>query len=1029
MHKTRILGVFLVLLLLSLVTAQVRSDGDSSTGILARGFSLQSDWFRTQDRLDRLEVLQRVLAHIRESYLDPDRVNPENMFRKTLDEVSLNVAEVRVIYPEPHRAVLTVDTARTEFDTNLRNLYALQSAASDALKFVRDHKKSDVADRDLEVWAINGILSTLDPHSVYLASDLYAETKVSTLGKFGGLGIVIGIKNSKLTIIAPLDNTPAFRAGLKAGDQITKIDGEPTLSMALNEAVNMMRGPKGAPVTLSVLRQGWTAERSFTIKRDIINVLSVDSQVLGDGVGYVHVRNFQADTTKDLSRHLLNLHKATGGTLKGLVLDLRNDPGGLLDQAVAVADKFLPAGPIVTTVGAGNRLRDQEKATGQGTEPNYPMAVLVDQGSASASEIVAGALKRRDRAVVIGQRTFGKGTVQSLFELPEDSALKLTIAQYLTPGDYSIQSIGIEPDVKIVPAVVSKEYIDLFRQKYFEGEVTLERHFENPTSSLRSDSAVEMKYLEKFDENEDLRSAAVAGKRTAQELLQDFPIRVAFNLLKGHSQVSKAQLIELAKAAAPEVQKEEDRKIENALAAKGIDWSPPTSKASANCGIPTASWTVSPSGKNEIEAGRDVNFSVTISNPGPCTLVQSRAQAESKNFLLNNQEFLFGKVPPQGSVTRQAKISVPKFMPTSLATFQLKFFESHGVVPHVLRDEVKVKEAPKPRFAFVPELVDSNGPVSRGNGDGLIERGETIELRLRVRNDGPIASEDTAASLKADMEKAFPVKLGRALIGKLKPGEVRQVSFEWEVPASFDGRNLTFNLAVSDSVYRVASARRLTFSVSRGPGPASESGLLGTRRDHVPIYVTPSAAGITVGYASLGSVFPALSRYNDFTRVSLPSKRTGWIASENLRPVGNVSKSGERVAVEWVWLQPPKVTLAVEKLAFEPARSQFLRLQGQVSDEKAPKDMFILVNGRKVFYTGFSSRAGSAKPETFDTTIPLEAGLNRIAVVARNNEDLAGQATLMVQRLTTAGKEGEATPTASAVRFSNEDYQPDITAQ
>ena len=296
--------------------------------------------------------------------------------------------------------------------------------------------------------AIKGMLQTLDAHSSYLTPDMLKQVEVETRGVFGGLGIEIGIKDGVLTVISPIEDTPAFREGLQAGDKIVRIEKEPTRDMNVMDAVKRLRGEPGTKVTVWIMREGMSEPKSYTITRDIIKIRSVKAKTMGDGIGYIRLTQFQQDTDSELEKALQQHLKEKGG-LKGLVLDLRNNPGGLLDQAVKVSDKFLESGIIVYTDGRLENQKFKYFAHKEGTYSGFPIVVLVNAGSASASEIVAGALQDQGRAIVLGVQTFGKGSVQTIIPMEDGSAIRLTTARYYTPNGRSIQAKGIEPDIVV----------------------------------------------------------------------------------------------------------------------------------------------------------------------------------------------------------------------------------------------------------------------------------------------------------------------------------------------------------------------------------------------------------------------------------------------------------------------------------------------------------------------------------------------------------------------------------------------------
>lgn len=386
---------------------------------------------------------------------------------------------------------------------------------TDVLSIVKKSYVEEVDTKKLIYGAINGMLSSLDPHSSFMPPETYKEMKIDTKGSFGGLGIEITIKDGILTVISPIEDTPAFKAGIKAGDQILKIDDKFTKDLTITDAVKRMRGPKGSKVTISIFREGLDKPKEYTLERDIIQVKSVKFKTLDDGYGYVRIAQFQEKTDDDLDKALKTLRDENGGNLRGLVLDLRNDPGGLLDQAVRVTEHFIDEGKLIVYT-EGREKDSKMKFTSRkgGKEQHYPMVVLINSGSASASEIVAGALQDHKRAVVMGTQSFGKGSVQTIIPLSDNSGLRLTTARYFTPSGRSIQAKGITPDIVA-------ERVELAATEKKEGmhirEKDLENHFE-----------VEGK--EKVDEKKPVKTPAY---KADEQVKADSQLLRALDLLKG----------------------------------------------------------------------------------------------------------------------------------------------------------------------------------------------------------------------------------------------------------------------------------------------------------------------------------------------------------------------------------------------------------------------------------------------------------------------------------------------------------------
>jgi carboxyl-terminal processing protease len=365
-----------------------------------------------------------------------------------------------------------------------RQDYESLEVFSNILSIVKKNYVEDIETKSLVSGAINGMLHSLDPHSAYLTPELYKDLQSDTQGRFGGLGIEITVKGGILTVVSPIEDTPAAKAGIKPGDQIFKIEDEFTKDMTLVDAVKKMRGLKGTKINLTIRREGANDLLDVSMVRDIIRVQSVRSRSLEPGYGYVRLAQFQERSDRDLQRALEKLVAEKGG-MKGLVLDLRNNPGGLLTQAVRVTDLFLDSGLIVYTEGRIEAQKQKYFAQKDGTWADFPIVVLVNGGSASASEIVAGALQDHKRAVVLGTKTFGKGSVQTILPLDDNSALRLTTARYFTPLGRSIQATGIVPDITVESVPVPEGKTDE-RKRPGVREENLPGHLQNPQQNPSS---------------------------------------------------------------------------------------------------------------------------------------------------------------------------------------------------------------------------------------------------------------------------------------------------------------------------------------------------------------------------------------------------------------------------------------------------------------------------------------------------------------------------------------------------------------
>jgi carboxyl-terminal processing protease len=384
---------------------------------------------------------------------------------------------------------------------------------------VKSDYVENIDDRDLLENAIRGMLAGLDPHSSYLNEKDYGELQEGTTGEFGGLGIEVGMEDGFIRVIAPIDDTPAQAAGVRAGDLIVKLDETPVKGLSLEEAVQLMRGKPGTQITLTIIRENEEKPLNIVITRNVITVKSVRTRMLEPGLAYLRISNFQAHTAEDARAALLKLKETAKEPMQGLIMDLRNNPGGILNSAVTISDLFLDEGLIVYTEGRVSDAKMRFEANPDDILDNAPMVVLVNSGSASASEIVAGALQDHHRAIIMGQKTFGKGSVQTILPLPNDAALKLTTARYFTPNGRSIQASGITPDIRI----------DRLRVENLEADPTLvmeadlNRHLDNGNGAETGSDQPEA---------EDAVPDSVTNEETSLSE-SDYELYAALNVLKG----------------------------------------------------------------------------------------------------------------------------------------------------------------------------------------------------------------------------------------------------------------------------------------------------------------------------------------------------------------------------------------------------------------------------------------------------------------------------------------------------------------
>lgn len=415
--------------------------------------------------------------------------------------------------------------------------YKQLSLFGSVFETVREKYVDKVTDQQLIEYAVKGMLSNLDPHSDYMTAKDFDDMKVQTKGEFGGLGIEVTMEDGVIKVVSPIDDTPAFKAGIQAGDLITHLDKKPIVGMTLAEAVDKMRGKVGSAIELTVRREGKTAPMFITIKRDVIKIKSVKYHVEGNDIGYIRITSFNQNTYDGLKDAFDNIKKDTKGKVTGYVLDLRNNPGGLLDQAIAVSDAFLDRGEIVSTRGRNDEAIKRDNALPGDLADGLPVVVLINGGSASASEIVSGALQDHRRAVLMGTKSFGKGSVQTIIPTSGGGAMRLTTARYFTPSGRSIQAKGIEPDIVVEPAKIEK--LDEVRIS----ESDLKGAISNPDSPKENGKTSPSDAHDPETSTQDKDAKGKDGKeKDAQEKdmgKQDYQLARAVDLLHGLALIKK----------------------------------------------------------------------------------------------------------------------------------------------------------------------------------------------------------------------------------------------------------------------------------------------------------------------------------------------------------------------------------------------------------------------------------------------------------------------------------------------------------
>ncbi|MCB9678868.1 MAG: PDZ domain-containing protein [Alphaproteobacteria bacterium] len=745
---------------------QLAQDGSASTHHVPGDFTTGRRF--TGYDLAKLKILEPTLYHVEESYVEPGRIDWEHMYVAALEAIERKVPACKFSREGKDRLSAEIGDFRTvlevppvgssrQLQLELRRVAGLLVDHLDPEKVPTSTPDADPM-AEIEYALVNGILDTLDPHSILLPPPDASEMDVENQGEFGGLGITIVEREGRLVVEYPIADTPASEAGILKEDQIIRIDGESTINMSLDEAVMLLRGPVDAPVSLEIMRDSFDAPRTYELVRKLIKLNEVEGELVEGDIGLLRISSFHSNVESELHAALTKLHRESRNGLRGVVLDLRDNPGGYLNQAVAVADTFLSEGEIVSTVDGNGRKQDIEEARPtKTTEPDYPIVVLVNSNSASASEIVSGALRNNERAVIVGERTFGKGSVQNLHQFFDESKLKLTISKYLTPGDQSIQAVGIPADIELTPVRVEERGDgDKLALMYWRERVRREADLDQSLEQTSWD-----------DEQTAYRVVYLGGEHDASPEIDvnDYQVQFAKDVILASRSSRRAEMLASAARVVDTHARRGDAEVVDAMKSLGIDWSAGSPWTGA--GLPVE--VVLDMGEDGgIRAGERETVGVTVTNTSSTTLFRVGVVARG-NEVLEGREFLFGKLAPGESRRYEVHVNLVDGYPAEHAPVTFEVRDAGERPLGEVSSEVRVIGRALPRFSWSWSVDDRTG----GDGDGVAEVGEVLDIPFEITNDGAGWSGQAFARIKNRNGRALDI-----LDGTLEPGTLRTLDGE-----------------------------------------------------------------------------------------------------------------------------------------------------------------------------------------------------------------------------------------------------------
>ena len=933
----------------------------------SRAISLLGDHYAFQSRLQPRRMLLAALQGIEDRF-DRFLVEPS---------VDLSYRAGLGVGAIPDSILIRFRDQRGTFDIGgIEDLYQM---AWKLMEILEHFQPTVLQGKELEEAAIEGLLAVLDPHTNYLTEDEYNEMRMSTRGSFGGLGIVISVREGRLQVMSVMAGTPAAGAELEKGDHIAQIDDESTVNMMVSEAANRMRGKPGTDVKLTLLREGVEGPFERTVTREVIKVKSVLAQDLGGRTAYVRVKGFQTNTATEVSRFLEDTYGQTPP--EAVILDLRGNSGGVMSAAVELADLFLDEGTVVQTVA---RVREGTETEASSTGHLYedsPLVVIVDHASASASEIVTGALKYRDRALVIGNRTFGKGSVQYIHAL-DRGALKLTVAQYVGPHMEVIQGAGIEPHIELrtVHPAESPSLPAFYDE--FEGEGALPYALERTGAVPVQDSP--SYYLHWVPEE-----GTEYDPDRYDEVVVDLPVKLAWSLLAYSPRSRASQMLENAGEIIEQFQTFEASQVE--LLAEGEDrrW---------DCGIEAADPQLEllvEMVPEELEAGEEGTLTVRVGNAGTETVCRVVARTESTNYRFDSRSCLIGTLLPGAETQCEMAFKMPA---TSPRRKDRVFVDLHqGFDLPLLSGSVLVStgQSPLPRLAFSYQLEDLEG-----NRDNYPQAGESFDLVVEIANIGNGPLGNGLATLKNLSGPAIFLSEGRREFEDLEAGASETVRFSGKVQGAPEDVPWKLEVGVVDMTNRTHFSVTTEWPVhDQSPAVQQVSRFMQPVRDGTPVRVAPDGSAALFGRLGTNGGVQVVAALPGWFKLQLPGRRWGWVQAAHLeRGVRQQLAFFEDLYAR----VEPRITLGGGVPSELLGSAEELLLEGVVDFGVGhpPTDAGIAIyrNGRKVALHYLGDGTLDLHQVPFHFAVDMEPGVNRILVSAFAKNQSPGYASMYYTR-------------------------------
>ena len=922
--------------------------------VLNADFFGRGSWLSKDTSLQKGEITVFALKTAEKRYLDKSKIKVADLLTYALNAVQDSLPETLISY-DKEKKVINLQIYNKKHVIKVRSLrdvvdvaYALRSVY---IQLDKEYvPEPPLTKDDIEYIAINGILKKLDPHSYLFTPKDFDDFEQSTGGNFGGLGIVVGMNdNGEITVISPMKGTPATKAGIEAHDVIVQIDDTSAVNLTLDKAVSKMRGEPGTQITLMVRREGVPELLKFEITRAIIKITSVLAAMPQPGIGYINLSGFMENTYSTLIEELDGLKKKG---MKALILDMRNNSGGLLSQAISISDLFLDKGVIVSTVEDDDEIEVNSAKKKSSDILDIPIIVMINEGSASATEIVTAALKKNGRATVLGRKSFGKGSVQTIIGTPGGGGMKLTIAEYLTPGNISIQSVGITPHIETRAVFIHPDKISVFDS----GENILkEGDLEEHIVSKYAPKTIEkpLTTISYFKEYKDIKT--IIKERREQkddEFKSDEEIEIAIKIAKQMTQNKKAY------ESSQLIKDEEWKKILAKLHENGINWKEKTSLVQPK----TDTLKVSMLSNPQLKGGETAKFTFKAEIEGEIENLLGVFETPIKN--LRRIEVPFGTF--SGSVERTVNVKLPESVQWQKTEGTMKLYLNEPEKKKEIKTEkfmVETIPVKQPELPFSLIAADSNG-----NRDGIIQSGESAELTLNIHNAGEGAIlEGKAMLINSNDSKEIFIEHGNEPF-TLEPGKSTTAKFTFKTEKPKKAEDLAkqkLEISVYDYKLKYSADFNVPFEKSAKCTFATAAQAASLEKE-TPLFSSAALSSKTGTVTAAGTV-----KIAGKCGEAMLLQDGMWVKSADIRP--ETGKTAAKTETLYP-VQMPKLVFDGKPLITDQKTT---KISFEI-DTREVKDAFVFLNSKKVFYKRIENNGGM---ETVSVDVEMKKKYNRIGVV------------------------------------------------